>query len=140
MVIGILAAACGQDPTATPVPTSTTAPTIAPTTTPAPPTPTPDRDASRDAYFALDRLLDIQIEIAVCGHSIQPGYLTMCIRSSIWFNMVASTPFNEMFPPHSWPPSLALMCATVMSWPFHHIRKAIKVSRLRVRGLPTGVT
>ena len=74
MVVAILSAGCGQDATATPVPTLTTAPTIAPTptqaptplptpTTPAPtasPTPAPDSDA----YFALDRVLDIEIEIA----------------------------------------------------------------------------
>ena len=64
-------AACGEDPTATPVPTATTAPTIAPTPTlapptptPAPPTPTPDTSAHSDPYFALDRVLDIEIEIA----------------------------------------------------------------------------
>ena len=55
MVVGILAAGCGQDATATPVPTPTTAPT--PT---ASPTPTPDSDA----YFALDRVLNIEIEFA----------------------------------------------------------------------------
>ena len=55
MVVAILAAGCGQDATATPVPTPTTAPTIAPTPTPAP-------DSA--AYFALDRVLDIEIEIA----------------------------------------------------------------------------
>ena len=74
MVVAILAAGCGQDATATPVPTPTTAPTIAPTPTPAPtplptptaptptasPTPTPDSDA----YFALDRVLNIEIEFA----------------------------------------------------------------------------
>ena len=74
MVVAILAAGCGQDATATPVPTPTTAPTIAPTPTPAPtplptptaptptasPTPTPDSDA----YFALDRVLNIEIGIA----------------------------------------------------------------------------
>ncbi len=63
MVVAILAAGCGQDATATPVPTPTTAPTIAPTPTPAPtplPTPTPDSDA----YFALDRVLNIEIEMA----------------------------------------------------------------------------
>ena len=74
MVVAILSAGCGQDATATPVPTLTTVPTIAPTptqaptplptpTTPAPtasPTPAPDSDA----YFALDRVLDIEIEIA----------------------------------------------------------------------------
>ena len=63
MVVAILAAGCGQDATATPVPTPTTAPTIAPTPTPAHtplPTPTPDSDA----YFALDRVLNIEIEMA----------------------------------------------------------------------------
>ena len=55
MVVAILAAGCGQDATATPVPTPTTAPT--PT---ASPTPTPDSDA----YFALDRVLNIEIEMA----------------------------------------------------------------------------
>ena len=74
MVVAILAAGCGQDATATPVPTPTTAPTIAPTPTPAPtplptptaptptasPTPTPDSDA----YFAFDRVLNIEIEFA----------------------------------------------------------------------------
>ena len=74
MVVAILAAGCGQDATATPVPTPTTAPTIAPTPTPAhtplptptapmptaSPTPTPDSDA----YFALDRVLNIEIEMA----------------------------------------------------------------------------
>ena len=74
MVVAILAAGCRQDAMATPVHTPTTAPTIAPTPTPAPtprptptapsptasPTPTPDSDA----YFALDRVLDIEIEIA----------------------------------------------------------------------------
>ncbi len=81
MVVAILSAGCGQDATATPVPTLTTAPTIAPTptqaptplptpTTPAPtapPTPAPDSAADGDpsaAYFALDRVLDIEIEIA----------------------------------------------------------------------------
>ena len=81
MAVVILAAGCGQEATATPVPTPTTAPTIAPTPTPAPtppptptapaptasPTPTPDSDADgdpSDAYFALDRVLDIEIEIA----------------------------------------------------------------------------
>ena len=66
MIVAILAAGCGQDATATPVPTPTTAPTIAPTPT-APPTSTPgsevDSDPS-DAYFALDRVLRIEIEIA----------------------------------------------------------------------------
>ena len=68
-------AACGSaptpTPTPTPVPTLTTAPTIAPTpTAPAPtasPTPTQDSDADgdpSDAYFALDRVLNIEIEIA----------------------------------------------------------------------------
>ena len=59
MVVAILAAGCGQDATATPVPTPTTAATIAPT-------PTPDSDVDgdpSDAYFALDRVLDIEIEI-----------------------------------------------------------------------------
>ena len=74
MVVAILAAGCGQDATATPVPTPTTAPTIAPTPTPAhtplptptapmptaSPTPTPDSDA----YFALYRVLNIEIEMA----------------------------------------------------------------------------
>ena len=83
MVVAILAAGCGQDATATPVPTPTTTPTIAPTptqapiplptpTTPAPtasPTPLPAPDSAADgdpidAYFALDRVLDIEIEIA----------------------------------------------------------------------------
>ena len=81
MVVAILAAGCGQDATATPVPTPTTAPTIAPTPTPAPtplptptaptptasPTPTSDSDAYGDpseAYFALDRVLNIEIEFA----------------------------------------------------------------------------
>ena len=101
MVVAILAAACGQDATATPVPAPTTAPTIPLTPTPAPtipptptpaptvaatptpastplptptapaptapPTPTPDSDADggpSDAYFALDRVPDIEIEIA----------------------------------------------------------------------------
>ena len=81
MVVAILAAGCGQDPTATPVPTPTTAPTIAPPPTPAPtplptpmaptpttsPTPTPDSEVDgdpSDAYFALDRVLNIEIEIA----------------------------------------------------------------------------
>ena len=36
-----------------------------------------------------------------CGHSVQPGNLTMCIRSSMWLNMVASTPFKGTLPPHS---------------------------------------
>ena len=66
MVVAILAAGCEQDATATPVPTPTTAPTIAPTPT-APPTSTPgsevDGDPS-DAYFTLDRVLHIEIEIA----------------------------------------------------------------------------
>ena len=66
MVVAILAAGCEQDATATPVPIPTTAPTIAPTPT-APPTSTPgsevDGDPS-DAYFALDRVLHIEIEIA----------------------------------------------------------------------------
>ena len=53
MVVAILAAGCGQDATATPVPTPTTAPTASPT-------PTPDSDA----YFALDRVLNIEIEFA----------------------------------------------------------------------------
>ena len=81
MVVAILAAGCGQGATATPVPTPTTAPTIAPTPTPAPtplptptapaptasPTPTPDSNADGDpseAYFALDRVLNIEIEFA----------------------------------------------------------------------------
>ncbi len=81
MVVVILATGCGQEARATPVPPSTTAPSIAPTPTPAPtppptptapahtasPTPTPDSDADgdpSDAYFALDRVLDIEIEIA----------------------------------------------------------------------------
>ena len=81
MVVAILAAGCGQDAMATPVPTPTTAPTIAPTPTPAPtplptptapaptasPTPTPHSDADGDpskAYFALDRVLNIEIEMA----------------------------------------------------------------------------
>ena len=69
MAVVILAAGCGQEATATPVPTP--APTPPPTpTAPAPtasPTPTPDSDADgdpSDAYFALDRVLDIEIEIA----------------------------------------------------------------------------
>ena len=53
MVVAILAAGCGQDATATPVPTPTTAPTASPT-------PTPDSDA----YFALYRVLNIEIEFA----------------------------------------------------------------------------
>ena len=81
MVVAILATGCGQDATATPVPTPTTVPTIAPTPTPAPtplptptapaptasPTPTPDSNADGDpseAYFALDRVLNIEIEFA----------------------------------------------------------------------------
>ena len=59
-------AACGSGPTPTPIPTPvptlTTAPTIALT-----PTPTQDSNADgdpSDAYFALDRVLNIEIEIA----------------------------------------------------------------------------
>ena len=68
-----MAAGCGQDATARP--TSTSAPTIAPTLitpthTPLPPSaalsptalPTPVPDS--DSYFSLDRVLDIEIEIA----------------------------------------------------------------------------
>ena len=74
MVVAILAPGCGQGATATPVPTPTTMPTIAPTLTPVPtplPTPTaPSPTASpmptpdSGAYFVLDRVLDIEIEIA----------------------------------------------------------------------------
>ena len=81
MVVAILVAGCGQGATATPVPTSTPAPTITPTPTQtlaplptptapaptAPPTPTPDSAADgdpSDAYFALERVMDIEIEIA----------------------------------------------------------------------------
>ncbi len=80
--VAMLAAGCGEDaaptatrepaatatiaptPTAVPqTPTPTTAPTApAPTAAPTP-TPTPDADLS-DAYFDLDRVLDIEIEIA----------------------------------------------------------------------------
>ena len=52
-------------PTDTPSPTATPEPVPAPTATPAP---TPEDDAQAhpsDAYFALDRVLDISIEIAV---------------------------------------------------------------------------
>ena len=88
----ILAAACGQDATPLPAPTSTAVPTIASTSTPAtdptplpspipiptpapaptatatvaPPTPTPVAAGDPfDAYFDLDRVLDIEIEIAL---------------------------------------------------------------------------
>ncbi len=91
----ILAAACGQDATPPPAPTSTAVPTIAATSTPAtnpttppsptptptptlapaptaaatvaaPPTPTPVAAADPfDAYFDLNRVLDIEIEIAL---------------------------------------------------------------------------
>ena len=81
MLVAILAVGCGQDAMVTPVPTPTSVPTIAPTPTPAPtplptptapaptasPTPTPDSDADGDpseAYFALDRVLNIEIEMA----------------------------------------------------------------------------
>ena len=60
MVAAILAAGCGQGATATPVPTSTPTPTIAPT-------PTQESAAvagPSDPYFDLDRVMDIEIEIA----------------------------------------------------------------------------
>ena len=71
MVVAILSPGCRQDATATSVPTPTTTPTIAPALTPSPtpltapapaasPTPAPDSAA----YFDLDRVLDIEIEIA----------------------------------------------------------------------------
>ncbi len=93
LALAVLAAGCGQDPEPTPAPAPTAAPTVAaaptavptpepaptptaaptpeptpaPTATPAPaPTAAPDRSGAdpTDAYFDLDRVLDIAIEIA----------------------------------------------------------------------------
>ena len=67
MALTILSAGCGQDAADTPTPAEMTAPTSAPTPTTAP-TATPVSDIApadaSDAYFALDRVLEIEIEIA----------------------------------------------------------------------------
>ena len=66
--LATMAAGCGQDATARPAPTS--APTIAPTHTPLPPsaalapTALPTSAPDSDSYFSLNRVLDIEIEIA----------------------------------------------------------------------------
>ncbi len=77
LALALLIAACGSDPTPTPAPppaTATpapTAPVAAPTAEPTPaaaaPSPTAPEPTAvpdpRDAYFAMDRVLDVSIEI-----------------------------------------------------------------------------
>ncbi len=68
LAIVALTIGCEDDVTATPFAAPTETPTVAPATAPAPtPVATPDSDGEADpsdAYFALDRVLDISIEIA----------------------------------------------------------------------------